>query len=74
MKQIIIISILVFIIIGLLLMIMFGSKGKKSEPQNTLIFFYGNTCSHCENVEEWMEENQVEEKVKIVKKIERREE
>ncbi len=32
------------------------------------IFFYGNTCPHCADVEEWMRENKVEEKIKLVKK------
>jgi glutaredoxin-related protein len=34
----------------------------------TPIFFYGNTCPHCEDIEEWMKENKIEEKVKLVKK------
>lgn len=32
------------------------------------IFFYGNTCPHCKDVEEWMTENKIEEKIQIVKK------
>ncbi len=32
------------------------------------IFFYGNTCPHCKDVEGWMEENKIEEKVELVKK------
>lgn len=32
------------------------------------IFFYGNTCPHCADVEEWIEENKIEEKIEIVKK------
>ena len=31
-------------------------------------FFYGATCSHCANVEQWFEENQVEMKLNILKK------
>ena len=32
------------------------------------IFYYGNTCHHCADVEEWMKENKLEEKVKVIKK------
>ncbi|MCR4329051.1 MAG: thioredoxin [Candidatus Roizmanbacteria bacterium] len=32
------------------------------------IFFYGETCPHCKDVEEWMKENKVEKKISIVKK------
>lgn len=39
-----------------------------SSPGNPIILFYGNTCPHCKDVEEWMEKNKIEEKIKIVKK------
>ncbi|QQS44345.1 hypothetical protein IPM65_01970 [Candidatus Roizmanbacteria bacterium] len=32
------------------------------------IFFYGNTCPHCADVEKWMQENKIEEKIEVVKK------
>lgn len=32
------------------------------------IFYYGNTCPHCADVEEWMKENKLDEKVKVIKK------
>jgi len=32
------------------------------------IFYYGNTCPHCADVEKWMKENKLEEKVRVVKK------
>lgn len=32
------------------------------------IFYYGNTCPHCEDVEEWMKTNDIEAKITIVKK------
>ncbi len=67
---------LLLIIVIILGLIVWGSKNKKinSSPQvkiaqsNIPIFFYGNTCPHCADVEEWMKESNVEEKVKIVKK------
>ncbi|BCX14649.1 MAG: hypothetical protein KatS3mg088_332 [Patescibacteria group bacterium] len=33
-----------------------------------LVFYYGNTCPHCKDVEEWMNSNKIEEKLKITKK------
>lgn len=41
------------------------TQSKESEAP---IFFYGNTCPHCKDVEEWIKENKIEEKIKIVKK------
>jgi glutaredoxin len=46
-----------------------GDEGSIVNDENgSLIFFYGNTCPHCKDVEEWMDKNRVEEKVKITKK------
>lgn len=48
-------------------------KNKKEEVQKTIdssemIFFYGQGCPHCVNVEKFLEENKsVEEKVKFEK-------
>ena len=32
------------------------------------IFYYGNTCPHCAEVEIWMTENDVEKKIMVLKK------
>ena len=86
MKQAIITSLLILVIIGLLSAVILGSRNKKTESvpiqssqegslttkptinDNDPIFFYGNTCPHCEDVEEWMKVNKIEKKIKIVKK------
>jgi glutaredoxin len=34
----------------------------------TPVFFYGNTCPHCADVEAWMKESRIEEKISITKK------
>jgi len=86
MKQNVIIGIVVFVIVGLLFVIVWGSNNRQSvtsESQgeqtlanitpaittsNTPIFFYGNTCPHCKDVEEWMDDNNIEEKITIIKK------
>jgi len=81
-KQKLITGVLILIILGLISFVVLGSKDnnstKKSSDLNTNkvaslddktpIFFYGNTCPHCADVEKWMKENKVEEKVNIVKK------
>lgn len=67
MKQTIFTVVLVLIIAGLLSIVISGSKSKKTNV-NAPIFFYGNTCPHCEDVEKWLKDNKVEEKLKITKK------
>jgi glutaredoxin len=57
------VSLILFLIIFLMIgVIVWGSSKKRS------VFYYGNTCPHCKEVEDWMEENKIEEKLKIVKK------
>jgi thioredoxin-related protein len=44
------------------------SAGTKSVDNSTMIFFYGQGCPHCANVEKFLSENPtVEEKVKFEK-------
>lgn len=75
---------LIFVIVGLLSAVVLGSRSNKDDTQTPTgvnssvapssinsqapIFFYGNTCPHCKDVEEWMKENGIEEKIDIVKK------
>lgn len=86
MKQTIITSFIVLVIVGLLSAIVWGSRSNQEptsiSPNKEIaeeaspiatspeapIFFYGNTCPHCREVEEWMAENMIEEKMEIVKK------
>jgi len=69
--------IIILVIISTLTFIGFASKNKKENSiiinnnqseKNVPIFFYGNTCPHCADVERWMQENKVEKKIKITKK------
>jgi len=69
--------IIILVIVSTLTFIGFASKNKKENSiilnnnqseKNVPIFFYGNTCPHCKEVEEWMVENKVEEKIEIIKK------
>lgn len=39
-------------------------QAKNAPPSDsTMIFFYGETCPHCKNVEEFFAENKVREKI-----------
>lgn len=35
------------------------------QDNSDLILFFGNTCSHCKDVEEFISKNQIDQKVKI---------
>ncbi len=71
------ILIIVLIISLVLLLIIVGGENKKTLQNNqsdnnfiskTPIFFYGNTCPYCKNVEQWIKENKIEEKINLTKK------
>jgi len=86
MKQTIITGLVVLIIIGLLSVMVLGSKNKNvqfniiqsnqegsltpkpTSNNNSLIFYYGNTCPHCKEIEEWIKDNKIEEKIDMIKK------
>ncbi len=71
MNKKILMVVLAIIVLGLTSFLIF--KNKKEEAQRTInssemIFFYGQGCPHCVNVEKFLEENKsVEEKVKFEK-------
>ena len=81
-KQKILTGLIVTIIVGMLAIVVLGSKNKnltqKQMPQKSVeivstaenipTFFYGNTCPHCAEVEAWIKENKIEEKITIAKK------
>jgi len=66
-------------IISTLLFIVIASKNKSKNVEVTkitqtpftysdIVFFYGNTCPHCKETEEWMKENRIDEIIKIIRK------
>lgn len=81
-KQTLITGLIITLIVGMLAVVVLGSKNKnttkKPIAQNTTkttevtdqtpIFFYGNTCPHCAEVETWIKENKIEEKISLMKK------
>lgn len=80
-KQKLISLILIGIIIFLLSSIFIGSRNRQNQnlddgsPANTQstteaadIFYWGTTCPHCEDTIEWMEENNIDEILTVVRK------
>lgn len=65
---------LIILILGGMIFSSLGKKNNETEksiktPQkNETVFYYGITCPHCKEVEEWMKKNKIEEKIKIEKK------
>lgn len=77
MKQKIITLLVVVFIAGLLSLVIIISNNKEKQSADQKIedlknadpvFYYGNTCPHCEIVEDWFQANQVEEKMTFQKK------
>jgi len=78
-KKIIWTTVIVSLVILILGYILVDSANKKNSnlsnnssvslpAKDKIIFYYGITCPHCKDVEEWMEKNKIEEKIKIEKK------
>lgn len=84
MKEKIVTGIIVLITFLLLSVVIYGSnknniKKKEYNPVessivvsspslDTNIFYWGETCPHCHDTIDWMEENNVDEKIKIIRK------
>jgi len=60
-KTIIILIAALLIVIGVILVF-------RQKPAQGITFFYGQECPHCANIEKYMQDNKIEEKVKIDKK------
>lgn len=84
MKQIISTLTLVAVIIGLITIVIVGSKNKDNQitqtdlnttqtsegvdEKNAEILYWGTTCPHCHDTIEWIKKNKIEEKISIVRK------
>jgi len=65
-KKILIISLICLaVLIGIVL---FFGKTMISSGGSKLIIFYSETCPHCKNLEKFLEENKVSEKVSYIEK------
>ena len=72
-KKIIWTTVIVSLVMVILGYIVIDSLSKKKMPvnlplKNSLVLYYGLTCPHCKEVEEWMKKNKIEEKIKVEKK------
>lgn len=61
-----IVSLVLFLGLGFL--ISSNQKVPTLPSKDQIVFYYGNTCPHCKETEEWMAANKVEDKVTIMKK------
>jgi thiol-disulfide isomerase/thioredoxin len=62
-------TIIVITVVALLAGFVYLIKTKNTPPpDNTMIFFYGDTCPHCLKVEEFFVENKTEEKFSFEKR------
>lgn len=77
MKEKITTLIVVVLIAGLMSLVVIGSNNKEQQVNDQKlealktgepVFYYGDACPHCKDVEKWFEENKVEEKMKFTKK------
>ncbi|MFA5080761.1 MAG: hypothetical protein WC472_04055 [Candidatus Paceibacterota bacterium] len=73
-KKIIVITLSILIIIGLIIFGIYFWKIKNESPKNNIenkseiIFYYGDGCSYCENVEKYIKENNISEKISFESK------
>lgn len=77
MKEKITTLIVVVLIAALMSLVVIGSNNKEQQVNDQKlealktgepVFYYGETCPHCKDVEKWFEENKIEEKIKFSKK------
>lgn len=60
---------LIILLLGGILVSSYQKKTKKEtlavkEPsKNSFIYYYGITCPHCQELNQWMKENKIEEKL-----------
>jgi glutaredoxin len=68
----------IILIVGYILVDSFNKKKTAPVSQSVnenilpsskeIVFYYGITCPHCKEVEQWMKEKKIEEKIKVIKK------
>jgi len=71
-KKLYFIIFLIILIIGIIVFYIYKTNQQNklllSSIENKIIFFYGEGCPHCANVEEFLKENGVEDKIQFEKK------
>lgn len=76
-KKVILTTVFISVIILIFGYILVSSAKKKEQkkgqnlaisPKEKIIYYYGNTCPHCQEVEEWMKKEKIDEKIRVEKK------
>lgn len=67
-KQYYLILSIAIIIIGALIFWAVSKPKKAEAPTSGIVFYYGQDCSHCKNVEKFIEDNKIVDKVKFSQK------
>jgi len=72
MKKVIIGVILAVTILVLVIFFGIARTGNQTKPQSPqadeIILYYGNTCPHCKEVEDFIAKNNIKDKIKLVEK------
>lgn len=67
-KKIIIASVLFIVLASFMIISSSKNEPKNKENESSIILFYGDTCPHCKIVDDYIKENNVEEKINFVQK------
>lgn len=74
-QQVLAFGLIIFSLFGVLFLIFSFNKPQQGKVKSTstlnkkdIIYYYGNTCPHCQELSKWLDENKIAEKVKFVKK------
>ncbi len=57
----------VVFVAGVSALVIFGGNVNNAADDQRIILFYSNNCSHCANVEKFMQDNNIEGKLSIIK-------
>ena len=66
-KKILILIFIGVIVLGGIIFVFYKNKNIPAQKSN-IVLFYGDGCPHCANVDEFIKENKVDEKVSFDKK------
>lgn len=65
-------KIIIFIIIGIVILggalFLFAKSRNETPSRKEMIYFYGENCPHCQKAEEFIKQNNIEEKISFIKK------
>lgn len=72
-KQLIAFLIIIASLFGTLFLVYQFTSNDSAIPvvtfkKNSFIYFYGNTCPHCAELNQWLSKNQIDKKLKFEKK------